>query len=330
MRRDPAWRHCPPDPDIYRDPAATDPSPDTEGIPMNRTITTLADGYAFLECPRWHDGRLWFVDFYTYRVYSIAADGADVRVEAEVPNQPSGLGWLPDGRMLVVSMRDAKILRREDDGTLVEHADLTGHVGGHPNDMVVDSAGRAFVGEFGFDLMGGAPFRTSNLLRVDPDGTITVVADGLHFPNGSVITPDGSLVVGETFGNRMTAFDITDGGDLVNRRVWAEFGDLPGETELEPLLASLAVAPDGCCLDADGSLWIADALAGRVVRVAPGGEITDQVDTPSGVFACMLGGDDGRQLFMCAAPDFHEEARKNAREGVLLSTRVDVPRAGRP
>lgn len=297
---------------------------------MTRTITTLGDGYAYLECPRWHDGRLWFVDFYTYRVYSAAADGSDVRVEADVPHQPSGLGWLPDGRMLVVSMKNARILRRELDGTLVEHADLTGHVGGHPNDMVVDHNGRAFVGEFGFDLMGGASFATSNLLRVDPDGTVTTVADELHFPNGSAITDDNVLLVGETFGNRVTAFDITDEGDLVNRRVWAQFGELPGETGMDELLAELVVAPDGCCLDADGALWIADALASRVVRVIEGGEIVDQIDTPSGVFACMLGGEDGRQLFMCTAPDFHEEARKAAREGVMVSTRVDVPHAGRP
>lgn len=297
---------------------------------MTRTLTTLADGYSFTECPRWHDDRLWFVDFYTYRVYSAAADGSDVRVEAEVPQQPSGLGWLPDGRMLVVSMKDARILRRETDGTLVEHADLSDHVGGHPNDMVVDRQGRAFVGEFGFDLMGGASFRTSTLLRVDPDGAVTEVADGLYFPNGSVITDDDVLLVGETFGNRVTAFDIADSGELVDRRVWARFGELSEETELEALLPELSVAPDGCCLDADGALWIADALASRVVRVTAGGEITDQIDTPSGVFACMLGGDDGRQLFLCTAPDFHEEARKNAREAILMSTRVEVPRAGLP
>lgn len=297
---------------------------------MTRSLDTLADGYTFTECPRWHDGRLWFVDFYTYRVYSAAADGSDVRVEAEVPQQPSGLGWLPDGRMIVVSMKDARILRREADGSLVQHADLSGHVGGHPNDMVVDRHGRAFVGEFGFDLMGGGSFETSNLLRVDPDGTVTTVADGVYFPNGSVITDDDVLLVGETFGNRVTAFDITESGELVNRRIWAQFGDLPTETDMEVVLGSLTVAPDGCCLDADGALWIADALGSRVVRVVEGGEITDQIDTPSGAFACMLIGHDGRQLVICTAPDFHEEARSNAREAVLLSTQVEVPRAGLP
>lgn len=297
---------------------------------MTRTLTTLSDGYSYLECPRWHDGRLWFVDFYTYRVLSSEADGSDVRLEAEVPNQPSGLGWLPDGRLLVVSMKDTRILRREADGSLVTHADLAGFVSGHPNDMVVDADGRAYVGEFGFDLMAGAPFKSANLLRVDPDGTVAIAASDMRFPNGSVITDAGVLLVDETFGNRITAFDITDNGDLTNRRVWAQFGETPEESDLETLLSLLVVAPDGCCLDADGALWVADALAARVVRVVEGGEIVEQIDTPMGVFACMLGGNNRKQLFLCSAPDFHEEARKAAREGVLLSTHVDVAGSGRP
>jgi sugar lactone lactonase YvrE len=297
---------------------------------MARAIETVAEGFAFLECPRWHEDRLWFVDFYTYRVYSAHSDGSGVRVEAEVPGQPSGLGWLPDGRLLIVSMKDARVLRREPDGNLVTHADLSAMVGGHPNDMVVDRHGRAFVGEFGFDLMSGAPLAPANLLRVDPDGTVTQAADDLRFPNGSVITEDDVLVVGETFGNRVTAFDITDDGSLVNRRIWAQFGGLPNSSDLNVALGELSVAPDGCCLDAEGALWIADAHGGRVIRVLEGGDIDDEIRVGSGVFACMLGGADGRSLFICAAPDFAEEARKAAREGVLLATRVEVPHAGLP
>jgi sugar lactone lactonase YvrE len=297
---------------------------------MARAIETVAEGFAFLECPRWHGDRLWFVDFYTYRVYSARSDGSDVRVEAEVPGQPSGLGWLPDGRLLIVSMKDARVLRREADGSLLTHADLSAMVGGHPNDMVVDRRGRAFVGEFGFDLMAGAPLTPANLLRVDPDGTVTQAADDLWFPNGSVITEDDVLVVGETFGNRVTAFDITDDGSLVNRRIWAQFGDLPNSSDLNVALGELSVAPDGCCLDAEGALWIADAHGSRVIRVLEGGDIDDEIRVGSGVFACMLGGADGRSLFICAAPDFAEEARKAAREGVLLATRVEVPHAGLP
>lgn len=297
---------------------------------MSREITAVVSGLSYLECPRWHQGRIWFVDFYTYRVFSAAEDGSDLRVEAEVPQQPSGLGWLPDGRLLVVSMRDRRLLRREADGTLVTHAELGGHVSGHPNDMVVDAQGRAFVGNFGFDLMAGAPLEPASLLRADPDGTVTAVADDLWFPNGSVITDDGVLLVNETFGNRVTAFDITADGGLANRRTWAKFGELPADRGLDKALGQLAVGPDGGCLDAEGLLWIADALAGRLIRVREGGEIVEEIRPGTGIFACMLGGDDGRTLFACAAPDFYEHARMNAREASLLAVRVDVPHAGRP
>jgi sugar lactone lactonase YvrE len=297
---------------------------------MTRQSTTVVTDLSYLECPRWHEDRIWFVDFYTHRVLSAAEDGSDLRVEAEVPQQPSGLGWLPDGRMLVVSMRDARLLRREPDGTLVTHADLGPYVGGHPNDMVVDDRGRAYVGNFGFDLMGGAPVDPAALLRVDPDGSVTPVADDLWFANGSVITEDGVLLVDETFGNRVTAFDLAADGTLTNRRTWAEFGELPTDRDLEKALGQLVVAPDGCGLDAEGALWVADALAGRLLRVREGGEILEEVPTGTGVFACMLGGGDGRTLFACVAPDFDENARANAREASLLAFRVDVPHAGLP
>jgi sugar lactone lactonase YvrE len=297
---------------------------------MSREISTIVTGMSYLEGPRWHDQRIWFSDFYTYRVYSAAEDGSDVRVEAEVPQQPSGLGWLPDGRLLVVSMRDARVLRREPDGTLVCHADVSGYVGGLLNDMVVDSRGRAFIGEFGFDLMGGADLRPGSLLRVDPDGTVTKAAGDMWFPNGSVITEDGTLLVCETFGNRITAFDIAENGALANRRTWAQFGELPADRELEKVLPQVVVAPDGCCLDADAQLWVADGIGNRVIRVRRGGEITEEIRPGTGVFACMLGGADGRTLFACTAPDFAEEARKNAREASLVTARVDTPRAGLP
>ena len=297
---------------------------------MTREVTTVLSDRCFLECPRWHDGRLWVVDFYTHEVLSLAEDGSDLRVEAEVPQQPSGLGWLPDGRLLVVSMRDATLLRREPDGSLVVHADLAPHVSGHPNDMVVDGQGRAYVGNFGFDLMSGAPISPAVLLRVDPDGSVTQVADELLFPNGSVLTDDGLLLVDETFGNRVTAFDVAADGSLSGRRVWAEFGPAPSSTVIGEVLPGLVVAPDGCGLDAEGLLWVADAAHGRAVRVREGGEIVDEVVTRSGVFACMLGGADGRTLFLCAAPDFDEHARSAAREAQLLAVRVEVPHAGRP
>ncbi|TCP41627.1 sugar lactone lactonase YvrE [Tamaricihabitans halophyticus] len=297
---------------------------------MSHDVRTAIDGMSYLEGPRWHEQRIWFADFYTHRVYSAAEDGGELRVEAEVAAQPSGLGWLPDNRLLIVSMRDARLLRREPDGSLHTHADLSTYVNGHPNDLVVDAQGRAFVGEFGFDLMAGQPLQTAALLRVDPDGTVTTVADDLWFPNGSVITDDGVLLVCETFANRVTAFDIAGDGSLVNRRVWAKFGELPTNKDFEQLLGQVVVAADGCCLDAEGALWIADAVGGRVLRVHEGGQISTEIPVDGGVFACMLGGSDGRTLFLCAAPDFHEQARKNAREGKLLTTRVEVPHGGRP
>jgi sugar lactone lactonase YvrE len=193
--------------------------------------------------------------------------------------------------------------------------------------MVVDAAGRAFVGNFGFDLMGGAPLETASLHRVDPDGTVTEAASGLWFPNGMALTPDGVLLVVETFGNRVSAFDLTDDGRLTGQRVWAEFGPLPQDRAVEAALGQLSVAGDGACLDAEGGLWVADAIGDRLVRVVEGGTITDEVRPGSPVYACALGGEDGRTLFACTAPDFHAEARAAATEARLVAVRVDVPAA---
>jgi sugar lactone lactonase YvrE len=297
----------------------------------NRDVRVVLGGGAFFEAPRWHDGTWWVSDFYRRSVSRVSPAGRETLV-AEVAGQPSGLGWLPDGSLVVSSMKDHRLLRLVDD-RLTTLADLSDHCGGHLNDLVVDAVGRVFVGDFGMDLMGGGEPRTASLKRVDPDGTVTVVADGLHFPNGSVITPDGAtLIVGETLGNRYTAFDLAADGSLSGRRVWAEFGPEPTGTTTEETLAQLVVAPDGCTVDADGHLWAADAIGGRVIRVAPGGAVVDEVPAPDGlgVYACMLGGDDGRTLLMCAAPDFYEHLRAPAREAVLLATEVDVPHAGRP
>ena len=292
---------------------------------MSRDVRTVIDGLSFTECPRWHDGRLWFVDFYTHRVLSVTEAGGEPRTEAEVPQQPSGLGWLPDGRLLVVSQRDQRILRRETDGTLETHADLSDVVSSQLNDMIVDATGRAWVGNFGFDLMGGDPLTTTAIHRVDPDGSVHLAASDLWFPNGSVVTGGGkTLLVDETLGNRVSAFDIADDGGLGRRRTWASFGPVPTETAQDKALAELSVAPDGCAIDSEGCLWIADALGGRALLVREGGEIVDEVSPGTGVFACGLGGADGRTLFLCAAPDFLEHNRRVAREGTVLATTVDV------
>ncbi|MEZ5373934.1 MAG: SMP-30/gluconolactonase/LRE family protein [Microthrixaceae bacterium] len=299
---------------------------------MARPLSTLSDGGRFFEGPRWRDGTWWVSDFYRHGVFTVTPDGTETLV-LEVEAQPSGLGWLPDGRLLVVSMKDQRVLRREHDGSVVTHADLSGLVTGPANDMVVDEMGRAWVGAFGFELMAGEDPAPSPLIRVDPDGTISVAAAELMFPNGSVVTPDGStLIVGETMGCRYTAFTIQPDGTLADRRVWAELAPTPAIGSFEETIGSVTVGPDGCTLDADGQIWLADAIGARCVRVAEGGEITDEIPMPDGLgaFACMLGGPEGTTLLICAAPDFFEHLRSEADEAVLLTAEVDVPHAGRP
>ena len=296
-----------------------------------RDVTALFEGGRFFEGPRWRDGTWWISDFYRHTVSRIATDGTET-VVVEVEQQPSGLGWLPDGSLVISSMKDHKVLRYAD-GELSVLADLDGMVGGHLNDLVTDAEGHTFVGNFGFDLMGGGTPAPADLIRVDPDGTVTVAAADLYFPNGAVITPDGStLIVGETMGNRYTAFSLAADGTLSDRRTWGEFGALPeGETFADGM-AQIKVAPDGCTLDAEGHIWAADALNNRCVRVAEGGTIVEEITVPGGlgVYACQLGGDDGRTLLICAAPDFFEHNRAAAADAVLFTTTVDVPHAGLP
>jgi sugar lactone lactonase YvrE len=291
---------------------------------------TLIDGLSFTECPRWHDGRLYFSDFYTYRVVAATMDGATETI-ADVPQQPSGLGFLPDGRMLIVSMRDRKVLRREADGTLVEHADLSELAPWHLNDMLVDGEGRAWVGNFGFDLMAGGEAKTTVLDQIEPDGTASVAARDLGFPNGMVLTPDGTtLILAESMMNRLSAFGVKN-GTLGERYTWAEFGAAPTTINAAELLGQVEVAPDGICLDAEGAVWVADAVHARLIRVAEGGKILDERASEGlGLFACMLGGPEGRTLFACAAPSFLEhEASANHRASIIYTT-VDVPHAGLP
>ncbi len=297
-----------------------------EEFTVPTTFDTVVPGLTFTEGARWHDGRIWFSDLYTHKVQSACEDGSDLREEATVPQQPSGLGWLPDGRLLIVSMMDKTLLRREADGSLVVHADLSDHVRGFLGDIVVDRHGRAYLGDFGFDLYAGEDMRRGFIHRVDPDGTITRVADDLWFPNGCVITADDVMLVNETFGNRMTAFDLTESGDLVNRRVWASFGPLPISSNADEALKEVTVAPDGSCIDSEGGVWLADIRQDRLHRVVDGA-IVESVDPGSCVFACALGGTDGHTLFFCATPDFDVEARKAARDSSIVSMRVDIPSA---
>ena len=290
----------------------------------DRPLKTLADGGNFFECPRWHDGRWWVSDFYAHAVLTIDPDG---RVEAvlEVDGQPGGLGWLPSGDLLVVSMKDRCVLRRTADGAVNLHVDVSHLASGNLNDMLVH-AGHAYVGNFGFDLMGGEAPAPADLLHIDPDGVAAVAAHDLWFPNGMVLTEGGTLIVAETFAARLTAFDLAPDFGLTDRRVWAQVEPAPAPADLETMLGTLTFAPDGCALDAEGHIWAADGLGGDVCRVASGGRIVDRIAMPAGLsaYACGLGGDDGRTLVACAAPDFHEGKRSAGREAMLFSTTVDV------
>jgi sugar lactone lactonase YvrE len=282
-------------------------------IPAMDAPRTLLDGLRFPEGPRWHEGALWFSDVHARQVMKLDLDGR-AEVVVEVPEAPSGLGWLPDGRLLVVSMEDRRLLRLDPDGLHVV-ADLSACAPFHCNDMVVDDQGRAYVGNFGFDFLGGGKPTPTTLALVHPDGEARVVADQLRFPNGTVITPDGgTLIVGETFGARLTAFDVAADGTLSNRRIWAR---------LEKAV------PDGICLDAEGGIWVASPVSAEVLRVREGGEVTERVCVRTQAFACMLGGPERRTLFICTAAD-SDPAKTEDRSGRIESVEVEVPGAGLP
>ena len=282
---------------------------------MTRQGSVAADDLLFPEGPRWHDGAFWFSDMYAREVCRIDSEG-NRSVVAKVPGCPSGLGWLPDGRLLVVSMEDHRVLRQEADGSLSEFADLSALAVHRSNDMVVDSRGRAYVGNFGLDLVGGEAPRKTNLILATPEGEVREVANEISFPNGAVITPDGgTLILGETFAQQLSAFDIAADGSLENRRVWAS---VPG------------VAPDGICLDAEGAVWVASPISAEVVRVREGGTILERIPVETQAFACMLGGAAGTTLFVCTARSSNPAECEADRAGRIETFEVDVPHAGIP
>jgi sugar lactone lactonase YvrE len=278
---------------------------------------TLMTGIAFGESPRWHDGRLWFSDWLAHEVVAVDLDGkSEVMVRVDFPSMPMCIDRLPDGRLLIVSPSDGLILRREPDGSLLPHADLSGLDRGF-NEIVVDGRGNIYVNGGGFDLMAGEEFAPGIVALVTADGSVRQVADGIAFGNGMAVTPDNlHLIVAESYGKRLTAFDIAANGDLSNRRVWADLGD---------------GVPDGICLDAENAVWYADVPNKRCVRVREGGQVLQTIALDRGCFACMLGGPDGKTLFLVAT-EWHGMANVGGeiRTGQILTIQAPSPGVGWP
>lgn len=283
--------------------------------------TVVAHGFLFTEGPRWRDGRLWFSDIAAETVISMDPSTGERSVAARVPGRPSGLGWDPDGRLMVVSMTDRRLLRERSAGSglLDELADVSEVQPCDLNDMIVDTRGRAYVGGFGFDLLDGQKPCPTVLLRVDPDGSSRVVADDLWFPNGMVLVDeDSTLIVAETFAARLTAFDIdADSGDLMNRRVWAQF--------------SRDVYPDGICADVLGRVWTPSPATREILLVSEGGEIVERRSTGERrAMACVLGGVDRRTLFLCTALSSDIARCAQAAGARIEALAVETPGGGRP
>jgi len=281
--------------------------------------SVLLDGLAFPECPRWHQGKLWFSDMARREVLTVDAKGRSAVIASIV--RPAGLGFLPDGRLLVASEADPFLRRLDPDGlhTVADVSPLGNVV---LNDMVVDSEGRAYIGDDAFDLAAGMPPRPGRLILVTPQGEARVVAEDLKYPNGMVITPDGrTLIVAETMGRCLTAFDIAPDGSLTGRRLFADLGS-----------GGIGGAlPDGICLDAEGAVWVASPATSEFVRVTEGGAISQQIPVPGKwAVACMLGEEDRRTLFLCTARTTPKDLAEGKSAGWIETIRVDVPGAGLP
>lgn len=284
---------------------------------MSARLRTSLSGLGFAESPRWHAGELWFVDFLSGTVHATDLAGAE-RTVASVPGTPGGLGFLPDGTPLVVSQREFALHAIGRDGQLRRHADLSRFARGAANDLLVDGAGRAYVGHHGFDFFGGAAPQPSSLLLVQADGTVSEVAEGLTFPNGMVLTPDRrTLIVAESFAARLSAFTVAADGSLGERREWAQ---VTGHT------------PDGICLDAEGAVWLGSPLSGAFLRVREGGEVLDRIPTEDGrwAVACTLGGPDRRVLCCLTAATTLEGMPQGKSAAFVELADVEVPGAGLP
>jgi sugar lactone lactonase YvrE len=289
------------------------------------TLRTVLDDLVFGEGPRWHDGRLWFSDMHDRRVVATTVDGDATTIVEITDDEPSGLGWLPDGRLLVVAMETQRLLRVGPDGEVAVHADLSSAARGSLNDMIVAADGTAYLGDMGVHIHEeGAERRAGQTFRVAPDGAWECAADDLQSPNGHILTDDGrTLIVAESGGMRLTAFTVREDGTLTDRHTYAELVPERDDVPVAP--------PDGICLDAEGAVWVADPIGARVFRVREGGEVTDSIPFTDVIpVACVLGGPDRRTLLMCVAADWKRDALAGRRTGRIDACDVDVPGAGRP
>ena len=307
-----------------------------------KELKKLTGGLYFGEGPRWHENKLWFSDFYSHKVMTLDENNS-LETVCEVPSQPSGLGWLPNGDLLIVSMLDRKILKFSE-GSISVHADLSEYVEHKCNDMVVSRDGTAYVGNFGMGDAGES-MNSTHLMIVKSDGTVLKGPDNLLFPNGTVITEDGKkLIVAETLGAKLTSFDIEDNGELINRKLWArtsplfslliiKFLSLLGfdlsKVDFSRYSKNLHV-PDGICLDEKNGIWIASPTSKAVVRIEKGGNITDIISTPKGAFACMLGGKDRKTLYVIISNSSDPEEAQASPEGEIHSIEVEIPGVGKP
>ena len=287
---------------------------------MERQFKTLVDNLTFPEGPRWRNGKLYFSDFFTHKVLSTDLNGTTEEI-VHVPNQPSGLGWLPDGTLLIVSMIDQKLMALKN-GSLQEVADCSKYANFYCNDMIVNKNGDAYIGNFGFNSHENEAPKSTNLIIVRPGEEPKIAAKDLFFPNGTVITEDGkTLIIGETYAARLTAFDINDDGSLSNRRVWAELSEI--RKDYLPL-------PDGICMDKEEAIWMASPSTNEVIRVKEGAVLLDTIPVQTNAYACVLGGEDRKTLFVCTSGGSDIKSCIEKREGRIETIQVDIEGLGNP
>ena len=295
---------------------------------MTATFSVLLDGLVFSEDPRWHDGMLFFSDMHARQVHRVRVDGTTLVEDSIVvtfdDDTPSGLGWLPDGSLIVVMMESQRVVRVDESGSVSEHADCSHLARGSLNDMISRTDGTAYVGDMGSQIFSDHPDHSTpgQTFRISPNADVAVAADNLRAPNGHILTPDErTLIVAESGGSRLTAFTVESDGTLTEQRVFAELAPAEGRP---------VAAPDGICLDAQGAVWVADPVGHRLLRVHEGGKVSQDIPIDGVPVAVLLGGADRSTLYACVADDWKRETVVRLRNGRILAMPVEVAGAGKP